>query len=98
MVSAACLCCMLRTAQALYCRNTDIDKVSECDPAAYGAMCEAKLVDETFKQGLPFIGVFCDGELGPPVHCGCLGLGAPGVSSLPHAFTSMLAAFGCRTG
>jgi hypothetical protein len=59
--------------------------------------CEAALVDAGWQQGCPFVGVYCDGELGPPVEHGCLGWAQQGVSSMPNAFTSVFAAFGFRS-
>jgi hypothetical protein len=58
---------------------------------------EAALVDATWQQGCPFVGVYCDGELGPPVEHGCVGWAQQGVSSRPNAFTSMFAAFGFQS-
>uniref|UniRef100_A0A383WJK7 FIST domain-containing protein n=1 Tax=Tetradesmus obliquus TaxID=3088 RepID=A0A383WJK7_TETOB len=86
----------------LYNRDDDDDDVdgdeTEGHQAGLHADGEAALVDAAMQQGCPFVGVYCDGELGPPVQHGCLGWAEEGVSSISTGFTSMFAVFGFRAG
>ncbi|WIA08540.1 hypothetical protein OEZ85_007972 [Tetradesmus obliquus] len=85
----------------LYNRDDDDDvegDETEGHQAGLHADGEAALVDAAMQQGCPFVGVYCDGELGPPVQHGCLGWAEEGVSSISTGFTSMFAVFGFRAG
>jgi hypothetical protein len=83
--------------QALYKEGKSDDDYKTLDASKAHVDGEAALLDAAMQQGCPFVGVYCDGELGPLVQHGCLGWGEEGSSSVVASFTSMFAAFGFRS-
>lgn len=73
------------------------------DAAAFGQVYEAQIIDSVGQAGVPFVGVYVSGELGPEVQHMCAGWCKPdgngGVSVAEmQGFTSMFAGWGCQPG
>lgn len=76
------------------------------DPAAFGEVCEARIIDGVAGGSVPFVGVYVSGELGPEVQHMSTGWGRPGggegggeaAIAEMQGFTSMVAAWGCQPG
>lgn len=88
------VCCCTGRGQSLYAGGDD--------PAAFGEVTEAQMVDSVGGRGVPFVGVYVSGELGPEVRHMCSGwskteCGGVGVAEM-QGFTSMYAGWGCLPG
>lgn len=94
LASVAVFSCVER-GQVLYARDCH----GALDARAFGARTEAGIVDGVCGRSVPMVGVFVNGEVGPPIAHACLGASmpdAPAKESMEHAYTSMCAVVRCQ--
>lgn len=97
-LAGVAVCSCTGRGQALYADG------AEAPATAFGAVCEAQIVDAVGRAGLPFAGAYVSGELGPEVRHMCSGWfkrdgRTVGVDAAEmQGFTSIFAGWGCQPG
>lgn len=96
-LAGVAVCCCTGRGQALYAEGAE-------GTSAFGAVSEAQIVDAVGRAGLPFVGAYVSGELGPEVRHMCSGwFKRDGLSwgvepAEMQGFTSIFAGWGCQPG
>lgn len=96
-LAGVAVCCCTGRGQALYAEGAE-------GASLFGAVSEAQIVDAAGRAGLPFVGAYVSGELGPEVRHMCSGwFKRDGVSGAVQpaemqGFTSIFAGWGCQPG
>jgi hypothetical protein len=97
-LAGVAVCSCTGRGQALYADG------AEAPATAFGAVSEAQIVDAVGRAGLPFVGAYVSGELGPEVRHMCSGwfkrdgrTGGVDAAEM-QGFTSIFAGWGCQPG